>query len=454
MPDSDTVPNKDLVNDHDLKTGVRVGRRAYLKGLSTSGVGLSLAGMFHGLSGCAAREPRNLPTLREDPAGICDLPEGFTYKVISTYEDMMSDGHTVPDYFDGMGCFARPDGGMILVRNHEISTYFPFDPPSPEPEQAYDPKSSGGTVTIWLNERLEVERQYLSLTGTIRNCSGGQSPWGTWISCEEAAREGWMMGKRHGYAFEVDPQAPLTRSEPIKGMGRFNHEAVAFDFTTGIVYQTEDADDGCFYRYIPHEIGNLLGGGRLQALKFDEDLIRHTTLDTLELGRAYRCSWVDILEPDPEDDTVRLEAQSSGAAVFVRGEGMASAEDGIYFSCCTGGQSGLGQVFRYEPGTSDDHGEIELVYVADNDSPFTLPDNLTFAPWGDLIICEDSPNDRNCLAGLTPDGEIYLIAANSQSEWAGACFSPDGQTLFANIHKKPGMTVAIQGPWDELRNSS
>ena len=35
------------------------------------------------------------------------------------------------------------------------------------------------------------------------------------------------------------------------------------------------------------------------------------------------------------------------------------------------------------------------------------------------------------------------------AEWAGATFSPDGDTLFVNI-QTPGITFAITGPWDAL----
>jgi len=82
------------------------------------------------------------------------------------------------------------------------------------------------------------------------------------------------------------------------------------------------------------------------------------------------------------------------------------------------------------------------------------PDNITLNRWGDLIICEDNGLDIQCLAGLTAEGKLYYIASNKQSEWAGACFSHDGKILFANIHKKPGMTIAIQGDWQKLRESS
>jgi secreted PhoX family phosphatase len=78
-------------------------------------------------------------------------------------------------------------------------------------------------------------------------------------------------------------------------------------------------------------------------------------------------------------------------------------------------------------------------------------DNLTVAPWGDLIVCEDGPGD-NGLVGVTPQGELYKLARNvlNHSELAGAVFSPDGTTLFVNI-QRPGLTLAITGPWLKLR---
>ena len=176
----------------------------------------------------------------------------------------MSDGHLVPDRHDGMGSFSGPNGEIILVRNHEISVKFPFNPGSPDTQHAYDPDSAGGTTTVWLNDKLEVTQHYLSLTGTIRNCCGGKTPWGTWISCEEAGGEGWEMGKRHGYNFEVDPLLPIQQARPLKAMGRFNHEAVAVDPLTGIAYETEDYSNGCFYRFLPNEPEHYERGGMLQ----------------------------------------------------------------------------------------------------------------------------------------------------------------------------------------------
>jgi len=160
---------------------------------------------------------------------------------------------------------------------------------------------------------------------------------------------------------------------------------------------------------------------------------------------------VTIDEPDPEKNTVHTQAQEKGAAIFVRGEGIVAHTDGIYFSCTSGGTEGIGQFFKYIPNQDNSGGTIALMFEATTRGILEKPDNITINQWGDLIICEDNSLDTQCLIGLTPEGKLYYIAANTQSEWAGACFSPDGKILFANIHKKPGVTIAIQGPWQSLR---
>ena len=107
-------------------------------------------------------------------------------------------------------------------------------------------------VQSWGVERQK--NQYLSLAGTLVNCSGGKTPWNTWISCEEiVTNKGIGLTKNHGYNFEVIPslEPHLTKAVPLKDMGRFRHEGVAFDKENGYVYQTEDRSDSLFYRFIP-----------------------------------------------------------------------------------------------------------------------------------------------------------------------------------------------------------
>jgi len=428
----------------------RIQRRTFISRTVQGGAALTLGATLLYLSGVGRRRPRTIDALVSDPDGRCDLPPGFRYTVISARGETMSDGHPVPGDHDGMGSFRGPAGEIILVRNHEISTSLANKQSSPEPDHAYDPTAAGGTTTIWLNAQMEVIRHHLSLTGTIRNCSGGTTPWGTWISSEEAA-SAWKMGKRHGYNFEVDPRMPLRLASPLVAMGRFNHEAIAVDPHSGVVYQTEDNPRGCLYRFVPFVAGHLERGGTLQALKLVEHDARHTTDQPLPLGSKQRCEWVTIDEPDPEENTVYSQAQAKGAAIFVRGEGIVAHADGVYFACTSGGAEGVGQIFKYTADADGRCGDLQLMHEATRGGLLENPDNITLSSWGDLIICEDNGLGQQCLVGLTPSGRTYTIASQGRSEWSGACFSPDGKTLFANIQRSPGTTVAIQGPWESLR---
>ena len=94
---------------------------------------------------------------------------------------------------------------------------------------------------------------------------------------------------------------------------------------------------------------------------------------------------------------------------------------------------------------------LTLHYESPDQTTMDMCDNIVAAPWGHLVICEDGSDDE-FLHGLTPAGQTYRIARNAhpgQSEVAGACFSPDGSTLFMNI-QTPGATFAITGPWSSL----
>ena len=110
---------------------------------------------------------------------------------------------------------------------------------------------------------------------------------------------------------------------------------------------------------------------------------------------------------------------------------------------------------RLQPNVDGGPDRIQLFVESTDEKMVNMADNLTIAPWGDLILCEDnySREIRNHIKGVTPDGKLYTIARNvftGNAEFAGACFSPDGQVLFVNI-MYPGMTLAIRGPWTSVR---
>lgn len=402
--------------------------------------------------------------LERDPAGLLDLPRGFTYRVISQFGERMSDGLTVPDRADGMGCTRLDARRVALVRNHELSIKGikegPFAGGDGTAVRSYDRTAGGtalpgGTTTIVYDTQTgQVEAQHLSLVGTIRNCAGGTTPWGSWLSCEEdVTRAGTSVGKDHGWIFEV-PAAlrGIADPVPLTAMGRFNHEAAAVDPTTGIVYLTEDRDDGLFYRFLPNARGRLSSGGRLQALAIDGlPDTRNRNAPMLAVQRPVRVRWIDLDGVDSTNDDLRKRGAAQGAALFARGEGVEFGDGALYFACTSGGAAKLGQVFRFRPGTD----RLDLFVESTDPATLNYGDNLTVAPNGHLIVCEDQYTDivDNHLRGVTREGRVYTLARlTMQTELAGACFSPDGRTLFVNAYS-PTKTLAIAGPWDRFRSS-
>ena len=395
-----------------------------------------------------------------DPNGLLDLPKGFQYRAFSRTGDTMSDGNPVPADHDGMAAFPGANNTVILVRNHELSPTETNKPGLIAPtNKQYDSNNRGGTTTLIVGPNRELISHYASLAGTNRNCAGGPTPWGSWITCEETTETPATTPinlKPHGYNFEVPANAsgPVDPI-PLIAMGRFNHEAVAVDPKTGIVYQTEDRGDSLFYRFIPNQRGNLKAGGVLQALVIKGKPQVNTSnkpTQTIPVGEPLEVEWVTIDNPNPDNDNaptgVRYQGYAKGAAQFTRGEGAWYGNGEVYFTCTNGGAAGAGQVWRYVPGTTAQQGgTIELFVEPDDPYILDAPDNVVVAPTGDLFLCEDGPNTQY-VVGVNPGGQLYQFARNAlnDSEFAGACFSPSGQTMFVNI-QTPGITFAIWGPW-------
>lgn len=427
-----------------------------------------------------------------DPEGLLDLPEGFSYRVIGRSGTPMSDGFLMPGRPDGMGCFAHPTEAsrLVLVRNHEnfanMTARTPFGEDNAlldklDTARIYDPRREnepffGGTTNIVIDAASgEVVRDHLSLIGTVGNCAGGTTPWGSWLTCEEQVlKVGEEDAQReHGYVFEVPASATgLVEPVPLKAMGRFVHEACAVDPRTGTVYLTEDSWTGLFYRFLPDIPGELVRGGRLQALAIEG----WDSADTRNWPREWsregarsikpndpmKVRWIDMEDVEAPDADLAERGFSAGAAIFCRGEGLAYGARGdgrraVFFNCTQGGLLGAGQVWRYEPdgGTpAEEGGSLTLIYESPSPDKLDLCDNLAITPWGDLMICEDGRND-NYLRGMTAEGVVYDFARNAhedRAEFCGACFSPDGGTLFVNV-QEPGFTYAIRGPWERLRSA-
>ena len=421
-----------------------------------------------------------------DPNRLLDLPEGFSYQVISQSGDTMDDGLFTPGQFDGMGCFPLDGSRVALVRNHELKgssgLHRNLGPGGfhqeriglLDPTKGYDtykdgrPLPGGTTTLVYDLETRRVVRQFLSLSGTSTNCCGGHTPWGSWLTCEETEETpaDADVTKAHGYVFEVPADATgLVAPVPLKAMGRFDHEAVCIDPRTGIVYLTEDKVDGLFYRFIPTTPGKLAEGGRLQAMAFKgkpgADTTNHDVREWA-VNDWREVVWIDLEDVESPNGDLRQRGHAAGAALVARGEGVFWGDGELFMTATAGGPLKRGQILRYVPsriegrrGESLLPGRVQLFFESADIRTMNMGDNIVIAPWGHLIVCEDnySTELRNHLKGVTPDGKVYTVGRNvftGNSEFAGACFSPDGSVMFVNI-QYPGVTFAIRGPWTSVR---
>jgi secreted PhoX family phosphatase len=322
------------------------------------------------------------------------------------------------------------------------------------------------------------------------------TPWGTWLSCEETVLDLSVRGgRRHGYVFEVRRDPKQTTGRPIVAMGRMKHEAVAIDPDTRTAFLTEDDDknrSSGFYRFLPSDRsgrpGSYEAGGRLQAARVAG--VANADLRQPSVGDLHRIEWVDVPDPDadpgpsPEGLSASPAPQSGpflqgwarGALRMARGEGI-WRHDGRYYVVDTSagvdaaGARGRGEgaLWEYDPRAET----LRAIFVSLDQQVGDNIDNITVSPRGGIFLCEDGDGVVDAygkgtrLLGLTPEGDSYAFAKNHVNlsieqvfgagkrivpsdyrgeEWAGACFDPAGEVLFANI-QRPGITLAIWGPW-------
>jgi len=459
-------------------------RKRFLQSSAAVGGGLAIGGPLSALAAQTAqgRAPRAAgygpiaPMAAQDTGKVhIALPAGFKYRVASrqldpstAYVTDPATGQAVkttlptPGIFDGMGAYRGPRGTTVLIRNHEQRQQV-GEPGVVVPiGDRYDanPRFTAGNTKVVVGRDREAIETIHILGGTSTNCAGGETPWGSWITCEEVFIAQSATDLKHGYCFEIDAQAnEPDPAVPIKAAGCFAHEAVAWH--NGILYETEDnGKPSGFYRWIPdrkpREFGDLASsGGPLQAIRRKGQ--PGYDADTAATGDTFEVEWVTIPNPDPPTNTVKTQGTALGMISFSRLEGCWVGEGKIYFDSTSGGPARSGQVWEYDPRRQT----LRLIYQSTDASVLQAPDNLVYVPHtGDIWLQEDGAGEQ-FVRGVTQDGKIYDFAQTilNDSEFCGGCFSPDGNTFFLNqqggtgvtnpadVDAAGGVTYAIWGPF-------
>ena len=418
---------------------------------------------------------------------LLQLPDGFRYWSYSWTGDVMSDGVMCPNLHDGMAVVDEwptddddddddhkneRSGGdrrgndddddrhrssrLVLIRNHETANGASLLEPSRnyirqrrrrrhhQPAVRCAPRQVARGVVVFSRHRAQLRGRSHA------------------VGDMDHARGDHVTG--HGWSFEVGAtkDCSIGGPDPLHDMGRFSHEASMVDPKTGFVYETEDSDDCGFYRFVPYSRGKLNRGGKLYMMTVKDQSMADLG-GAIPVGTTWDVRWVRIDDPWAATDSCFAQGRAKGGARFRRLEGAWWGE-GVGFFCSTdGGSAREGQLFQYDPR----HETLTLVYDSPTAEALDNPDNIVVTPRGGILFCEDAAAATNVpaerLVGLTAEGEAFTFGINNvnlsvaynsrvaagdyrNSEWAGACYSPDGRWLFVNI-QTPGITFAITGPW-------
>jgi uncharacterized protein len=388
-------------------------RRREFIGLGVGGVAVvSLGAAFwDDFFGAAESRPlrrgRRYGLLRRPDENGVRLPAGFRSRIIARGGQPAGvTGYRWHLASDGMATFPLANGGFVLVSNSE----------------AFD----GGASALRFGPRGDVRDAYPILSGTSRNCSGGGTPWGTWLSCEEV---------EEGRVWECDP-AGRRAAVPHPAMGIFKHEAAAVDQRRRCIYLTEDLIDGGLYRYTPARWPDLSAG----------------VLEIARVGRGGSVEWVEV--PDPWARRERARRQVPGSTEFKRGEGIWLDGTTLYVATTADHRVHAYDVRRER---------IRVIYdgLASKRAPLLRVDQLTGSPAGEVFVCEDIATDEISMGVITPDRNVSKFlsvtgAKHHGSEITGVTFDPWGERMFFasqrafpenGLEPGPGAIFEITGPF-------
>ncbi len=514
----------------------RLSRRSLLKGAAFFTIGAILPLRFFDLKIPGEREKSGVffnPVSPSDSDSLI-LPEGFQYDIIRKWGDKISES----DYFGFNNDFVtflpfqdaygkkNPDDGLMFV-NHEypnplfVSGYSFADHKAgikkTEEQILAEKKCVGFSIFRIRNQngkweftedgrysrRIDATSRILlsgpaagtkemgfafETEGTLGNCSGGLTPWGTVLSAEENFQDypdenvyRWndssnkLVTEHYGWIVEVDPFDKTSIPKKRTSLGRFRHENVAITISKSgkvAAYMGDDKEDECVYKFISTkkfdstDIKNnldILDDGTLYAADFKNnrwlplDITRNPALRSTFTSQTEILINCDaacrVIEATPCNRCEDIEINPADGSVFIAFTNNKPKKDyhGSIIRLLENGGDAESEEFTWKVFATGGAG-----------SGFSCPDNLYFDSKSNLwVLCDVAsgsigknsyaPFKNNSLFMIptagTNAGKAYRFASGPvDTEMCGTCFSPDEKTMFLSIQHPGENSESAENP--------
>ncbi len=377
-----------------------------------------------------------------------EIPNNFSFQALVKAGDTLSSGEIMPPKNDFAGFISGngfdPLNGYLMVNSED----------SPGGATLFDIffDNSIQRWTITAGKKIDFDDFYCDYgAGTINNCSGGITPWGTFVTCEEKSIDfgncTYQNYPTFGWCIEIDPVTKKVRdynqdglSDKIWAFGRIQHENACFSEDQRTAYFGEDKlEPGFLFKFVADSAANL-GSGNLFVLKLNAD---STTGTWLPINNSSVLERISVI-----GQSLQLEATP-----FLRIEDVEIGPNGyVYFSSTQQGKifkfKDLGNTIQLFETVAKPRNYTVFYDGGTAEEFFSWPDNLTFDPAGNLYVTQDGGNNHVWRFGqnhneTNPDVSIFINTPIG-SEPTGINFSPDGNFLFLSIQHPSSNNLNIQ----------